>query len=467
MPVVARAPQQAPIPAAQYLRMSTEHQRYSPELQAMAIAAYALENGYEIVETYRDDGVSGLSIKGREGLKRLLEVVLAGEPAFQVILVYDVSRWGRFQNPDQSAHYEFLCAEAGVRVEYCAERFANDGSSTSAILKTLKRVMAAEYSRDLSNKVAAAQRRHAANGYWQGGGPGYGLRRQTVDELGRPCVTLEVGEYKAIQSHRTVLVPGPESEIKTVRWIYRAFVKRTSRCAIARALNAKGIAAEGGAPWTERRVNQILTNPKYMGALASQKSACELGGTRQGRPKSTWVIAHQAIEPLIDLRLFKRVQTIIALRAHAMDDTAMLQALRALHDRHGYISARLVRAAPGMFGPQAYVRRFGSLRAACAACDRPMPGFAKVRLHWADRDDVMRLLAQLYQRTGHLSCRTINAEPDLPHATSYRRLCGSMANAYAEVGFAPLTKRGQASLVAPARAEAASLRLQRALRPRP
>lgn len=121
--------------AVQYLRMSTERQDYSLTWQAAAIEAYATRAGYEIVGTFRDEGVSGLGIKRCQGLKDLLSAVLTGPPDFSIILVYDVSRWGRFQNPDQAAHYEFMCREAGVTIEYCAEGFSNDTSPISALLK--------------------------------------------------------------------------------------------------------------------------------------------------------------------------------------------------------------------------------------------------------------------------------------------------------------------------------------------
>ena len=44
--------------AAQYVRMSTDHQRYSTENQAEAIQAYADAHGMEIVRTYADEGKS-------------------------------------------------------------------------------------------------------------------------------------------------------------------------------------------------------------------------------------------------------------------------------------------------------------------------------------------------------------------------------------------------------------------------
>ncbi|MGH6966678.1 MAG: recombinase family protein [Phenylobacterium sp.] len=81
-----------PVPAAQYLRMSTEHQRYSLEYQASANAAYAGLHGLQIVRTYSDPGVSGLDLAHRKGLQQLLGDVLGGA-GFSVLLVYDVSRW--------------------------------------------------------------------------------------------------------------------------------------------------------------------------------------------------------------------------------------------------------------------------------------------------------------------------------------------------------------------------------------
>ena len=51
----------------------------------------------------------------------------------------------------------YFCRRAGIEVLYCAEQFANDGSIASTIVKTVKRAMAGEYSRELSTKVFAGQ----------------------------------------------------------------------------------------------------------------------------------------------------------------------------------------------------------------------------------------------------------------------------------------------------------------------
>ena len=91
-----------------------------------------------------------------------------------------MSRWGRFQDTDEAAHYEFLCKSAGIPVHYWAETFSNDGSLSSAIMKALKRVTAGEYSRELGTKVFAGQKRLAELGFKQGG-PARGARIPTPE----------------------------------------------------------------------------------------------------------------------------------------------------------------------------------------------------------------------------------------------------------------------------------------------
>jgi len=106
--------------AAAYMRMSTEHQQYSTSNQMDVIREYAKRRGLEIVKEYSDEGKSGLNIQGRDSLARMLRDVQSGETDFSCILVYDISRWGRFQDADESAYYEYICRRAGVAVHYCA-----------------------------------------------------------------------------------------------------------------------------------------------------------------------------------------------------------------------------------------------------------------------------------------------------------------------------------------------------------
>ena len=98
--------------------MSTDHQKYSTENQLETIRRYAEQRGYTIVRTFEDSGRSGLRMDGREGLQSLMREVQSGTADFRAILVYDVSRWGRFQDADEGAYHEHVCSRAGIRVHY-------------------------------------------------------------------------------------------------------------------------------------------------------------------------------------------------------------------------------------------------------------------------------------------------------------------------------------------------------------
>ena len=150
-------PQPEPLRAAQYVRMCTEHQQYSTDNQADKILEDAQRRNMEIVRTYADEGKSGLSLGGRASLQKLLADVETGVADFTLVLVYDVSRWGRFQDADEAAHHEYKLKRKGILVAYVAEQFENDGSPVSTIVKGVKRALAREYSRELSAKVFAGQ----------------------------------------------------------------------------------------------------------------------------------------------------------------------------------------------------------------------------------------------------------------------------------------------------------------------
>ena len=128
--------------AAAYVRMSTDHQQYSTINQMDFIREDARHRGLEIVKMFSDEGKSGLNFEGRDALKAMIAEIEAGQANYCCILVYDVSRGGRYQDPDESAHYEYICRKAGVAVHYCAEPFENDGSPMSALVKSFTYVEA-------------------------------------------------------------------------------------------------------------------------------------------------------------------------------------------------------------------------------------------------------------------------------------------------------------------------------------
>ena len=303
--------------AVEYVRMSTEHQQYSTENQADKIREYAARRGIEIVRTYADAGKSGLRIDGRAALQQLIKDVESGSADFTIILVYDVSRWGRFQDADESAYYEYLCRRAGIQVAYCAEQFENDGSPVSTIVKGVKRAMAGEYSRELSAKVFAGQCRLIELGFRQGGPAGYGLRRVLIDQNGSIKAELTRGEHKSLQTDRVILMPGPEDEIRIVNQMYRWFIDDgLVESEIAGRLNGMTVRTDLDREWTRATVHEVLTNEKYIGNNVYNRISFKLKKLRVENTPDMWIKKEGAFESIVPPDVFYTAQGIVRARAH-------------------------------------------------------------------------------------------------------------------------------------------------------
>ncbi len=342
--------------------MSTEHQQYSTENQADKIREYAAKRNIEIIRTYADEGKSGLRIDGRRALQRLIKDVESGGVDFQVILVYDVSRWGRFQDADESAYYEYICRRAGIQVAYCAEQFENDGSPVSTIVKGVKRAMAGEYSRELSAKVFAGQCRLIELGYRQGGPAGYGLRRVLVDVQGSVKAELARGEHKSLQTDRVILTPGPDEEVDTVNQIYRWFIDQgLVESEIAGRLNGMRVRTDLDRDWTRATVHQVLVNEKYIGNNLYNRVSFKLKKLRVVNTPDMWIRKEGAFDPIVPPDVFYTAQGIIRARARRYSDEELIERLRTLYQHRGFLSGLVINEAEGMPSTSVYVHRFGSL----------------------------------------------------------------------------------------------------------
>lgn len=352
----------SPLRAAEYMRMSTDHQQYSIANQSAAIQEYANTHSIEIVRTYVDRGKSGLALDGRTGLQDLLRVGTSGTADFTLVLVYDVSRWGRFQDVDESAHHEYMLRQAGVRVIYCAEPFHETGTPTDAIIKALKRAMAAEYSRELSVKVSAGQRRNAQMGFRNGGLAGFGFRRVAVEPGGSRRTVLMDGERKAIKNDRVTLERGPEEEVRTVQKLFALFLNDgLTEQGIAKHLNERGVLTRQGNPWSRETIHRILIDPKYVGDLAYNRTLTHLGALAVPNPRENWTYVPNQYPGAVSREIWNEAQEALKRRAERGTEEEMLARLRALYAKHGRLSYDLIDAEPGMLSAQTYQHRFGSI----------------------------------------------------------------------------------------------------------
>ena len=363
--VVSDARQTEALRAALYVRMSTDMQKYSTENQAYVLLSYAEKHNLEVACTYTDSGKSGLAIAGRDALQRLIADVESGKHDFSVILVYDVTRWGRFQDADESAYYEHVCKRAGVHVRYCAEQFENDGSMSSTLIKSLKRFMSGAYSQDLSKKVFLGASRLIELGFRQGGSPGLGLRRLLVDQDRHAKAELSRGERKSLQTDRVILVPGPADEVATVRDIFRAFIEeRRTESQIARMLDARNTPSALGGMWRRAAVHEILTNEKYVGNNVYNRTSKKLKSPKKENPSSEWVRRDHAFAPIVDIDSFLAAQEIIASRARHLSDEELLSRLEGLLAEIGFLSAFVIDEREDLPSSAVYARRFGGLHRA-------------------------------------------------------------------------------------------------------
>ncbi|MFM0002055.1 recombinase family protein [Paraburkholderia dipogonis] len=363
-----RASPSVPLRAAQYIRMSTDRQEYSPVFQRQAIADYAVAHHFRIVREYEDAGISGLTLRERPALTQLLLDVDNPKRKFTTVLVYDVSRWGRFQDVDEAAFYEYACRRAGVNVVYVAEPFDNDGSPATSVLKALKRAMAAEFSREMSRKVFLGHRLNVQRGFHAGGPPGYGLRRILLDSDHRIKQSLDRYEYKSVQTDRVIIAPAPDGEAALIRKIYEWYATETiTGTAIARRLNDFGISNGFGRPWQGQNILNILRNEAYIGTNVYSRTTSKLTNPWERVPNQDWIRVHGAFVPVVDKRIFTVVQQKMERGRRRPTRDEIADGLHKVIKRAGKLSQatlRHYRSAPSV---EQVMREFGSLNEAYKA----------------------------------------------------------------------------------------------------
>jgi len=392
------------VPVAQYLRMSTEHQQYSLAFQSSTMKSYAEKNNFTIIQTYTDAGKSGLVLKHRDGLAQLLHDVVAGGQPYEAILVYDVSRWGRFQDVDEAAYYEFLCKREGIPVHYCAETFPNDGSMPSTIMKSLKRVMAAEFSRELSEKTTSAMSQMVRDGLWPGAMPGYGLRRLLASNDRTPKCQMKFGERKNLRADHTLIVPGPPEEVATVKEMFRLYTQeKKSFLHIAGRLNTLGIPRvcnESSGPWTYQAVRQIVLNSKYTGSLIWGRYTQKLRSHYRPVPRENWIVVSNAFTPVVDRDTFEAAQSIWSRKTCRLSNEQFLERLRSLLKKKGRLNARIINESSLTPSCSAYEGRFGSLHKVYE-----LVGYKRTDtfiLRQLTQTHMLRMYRSLYRRLRHL-----------------------------------------------------------------
>ncbi|MEK7612113.1 MAG: recombinase family protein [Patescibacteria group bacterium] len=298
--------------AVAYYRHSAEdRQENSVAIQREHAEKFAKEHSIEIIHEEADEGISGLT-ENRLGFKRLLDewILSPDAPQFDYVLVYDVSRWGRFQNPNKGAHYQFLCEEKNKKVIYVSRGFPKEEQQLISHLQTsVEQYMAADYSKQLSGKTYHGCAKVSEQGYSAGGMPTYGMVRVLLDIHKQPVRILERGEWKSIANERVTFTPRNDETTRTVQEIFTLHISRwyTPR-EIADELNERRIPSASGSLWNAQKVVRVLTNETYTGTRIYNKTWQRLKQKSRPNPRSEWIIRKNAFPAIVDQELFEKAQ---------------------------------------------------------------------------------------------------------------------------------------------------------------
>lgn len=298
--------------AVAYYRHSAEDkQENSVPIQRDQATEFAAKYGIEIIHEEADEGKSGLSA-ARPGFERLFEdwVLNPDAQEFDYILVLDVTRWGRFQDPDEAAYWEMQCKKRNKKVIYISRGFPKEEEKLLSSLETsIGRYMAAEYSRQLSDKVWHGSMKISEQGFSAGGTAPYGYVRVLFDENKERVGTLKKGEHKVIANQRVTFEPANDGSEQVVKDIFEMFVKRGIPPEdIANQLNENAVVSAMGKEWDASKVVRVLGNETYTGTKLYNKTWSRLKQRQRKNPVEDWVRCEDAFEALVSRKDFEFAQ---------------------------------------------------------------------------------------------------------------------------------------------------------------
>jgi len=338
--------------AVGYVRSSTDRQEQSIPDQKKALQDYATEHGFRLIKFYVDDAISGASTLGRRAFQQMICDAESPTCRFDIIVVYDVKRFGRVDN-DEAGYYRHILHTHGVEVCYVSENF--NGDSTDDLLRPVKQWQARQESKDLSKVTIRGLLSKSETGCWMGGTPpyGYDLRyenadgkflfilrhmpdgsKQLLDEKRILVRTLARRESLSISKRdHARLVPSDPERVKVIERLFQMYAEQGKGYkSIAGTFNQEGIPTPRGPKWshiysgfwTDSTIRSILVNPIYAGDMVwNRRTDARFHRISKGRAvdrqsihaarlvpnsKEDWIVVRDAHPPLIGRRLFEQVR---------------------------------------------------------------------------------------------------------------------------------------------------------------
>ena len=295
--------------AAVYCRLSKDDdlqgESASIANQRAMLETYCEQQGWEVVEVYQDDGYTGLNME-RPALQRMLKAVERKQ--VNIVVTKDLSRLGR--NYLQTGHLiEDFFPRHGVR--YIAMNDGIDTMRESNDIAPFKNILNEMYSKDISKKVHSSYLLKAQKGQFTGCLAPFGYRKDPknknhllIDEETVPIVR-QIFQW-ALEGHGPNFIRRrlEAQRIPCPTWWNR---QRGLRDTFTKW--EKADPENGRYIWDFSVIKDILTNPVYTGAIASQKKLYrfKIGTIGDKRPED-WIVVEGRHEALIDRSSFEVVQ---------------------------------------------------------------------------------------------------------------------------------------------------------------
>lgn len=278
---------------AAYARVSTdsEDQIHSFKAQIDEYTSKITSNpNWEFVGMYSDEGISGTSLKKRDGLNALLKEAKKGN--VDLILVKSISRLGRNTLDILTIVRELR--EIRVEIKFEKENLSSLDTRTDMVL-TFHSSIAQEEAKNISDNVKWGIRKRMRDGNWKV--PTEKFLGYTKDENGNMIID--------------------EVQADIVRAIFNLYLANKSIKEIIAYLEGNHyLTGSGKEKWSRQNIMQILQNEKYKGDLILQKTVVidylshESRSNKDGKYADMWLVKnhHPAI---ISREAFDLVQTII------------------------------------------------------------------------------------------------------------------------------------------------------------
>lgn len=278
------------VPAvAAYCRVSTEKEDQLHSLQAQQefFQQYAMRCGYDLVELYTDEGISGTQLKRRRGFQRMMEDAERGR--FSKVFVKDVSRLAR--NVVDFLQSIRRLKLLGIDCQFITSNMSsNDGELTLTIMAAV----AQEESANLSKRIKFGKAKNAAAGRVPNVLYGY-------DKIPGEYFTLHINE----------------AEAQVVRRIFSMYVQDgLGEKRIAQVLNAEGVPTKRGCRWQQESISRLLRHQLYVGQVVNGREVVQdfLTGQRQKQQPEQWMVTHRPELAIVPQELFVQAQRQMAQR---------------------------------------------------------------------------------------------------------------------------------------------------------